>query len=70
MALKRTIKISSLVDRINHFLNLPIEQDRKIGLALLLESILHDADSYRGYGYLQKLDSPDFQEYNRQYYYR
>jgi len=54
MALKKTRHVGELIDMANHFLLNTADEAKgeRLGVASFLESILHQADAYKGFNYL------------------
>lgn len=70
---KKTITISAVRDRANHFLaehpgNEVHHKGQRRGVAHLLETILLDTGNYRGFRYLKTMDDPDFDDSRRHYF--
>jgi len=56
---RKTIEVETLKNRINHMLAMGEDgPDFRSGLALLLESVLHETGNYRGFRYLLEGQCP------------
>ena len=58
---RKTIEIQKVINKANHMLKHSIDKNKegRIGIYILLESLLHDVNRYRGYRNLNKEDMTD-----------
>ncbi len=64
---RKTIKITDLVDAANHMLAESVDDVDRVGVFILLERLLLDADAYKGFQFIDG-NSGDTDDTRRRYY--
>lgn len=71
---RKTVDVKALVEWTNERLRSELlEPEHKLGLAILLDHVLHESGQYCGFGYTESYDPEnwdDSKEYSRQYYFK